>query len=191
MEMGDGGTGNRALGRAAVRPDRLRLGLALALLFSLAACSGSELAASSAGPVAGAATAIGLGAVTANPFVAYAAGAGTQAGVTALQKYFSRKLHQGEQDNIAQAIGQMQPGEVAAWQIKFDLPIGDAEGDVSVTRVIDSPLTTCKEAAFTVITSKNRQAPRPVYVTTACQQSDGSWKWAAAEPATERWGFLQ
>lgn len=185
--MGDGGTGDGALGHAAVR---ITLAAALAPIL-LSACSGSELAQTSAGPAAGAATAIGLGAVTANPLIAYAAGVGTQAGVTALQKYLSREIHQGEQDNIAQAVGEMQPGQEASWQIRYDLPIGDAHGDVSVTRVIDSPLTICKEAAFTVITSKNPRLVRPVYITTACQQSDGKWKWAQAEPATQRWGALQ
>jgi hypothetical protein len=80
---------------------------------------------------------------------------------------------------------------VAAWKISYDIPIGDAHGDVTVTRIITSPLTTCKEVAFTIITSKNPAAPRPVYITTACEQSDGTWKWAEAEPAVERWGFLQ
>ncbi len=189
--MGQRGTGNRALGRAAVRPKHLRFALALVLPALLAACSEDSAVVTSAGPVAGAAVAIGLGAVTANPFIAYAVGVGTQAGINSLQKYFSRKIHQGEQDNIALAVGKMQPGQVAAWQIRYDLPIGDAHGDVTVTRVVTSPLTICKEAAFTVIGSKNPQAPRPVYITTACEQPDGSWKWAEAEPAAERWGSLQ
>jgi len=174
-----------------VRPNGLGFCLALALPGLLAACSENSAVVTSAGPVAGAAAAIGLGAVTANPFVAYAVGVGTQAGVTALQKYFSREVHQGEQDNIALAVGQMQPGQEAAWKIRFDLPIGDAHGDVTVTRVIASPLTTCKEAAFTIITNKNPQAPRPVYITTACEQPNGGWKWAQAEPSVERWGALQ
>jgi hypothetical protein len=165
--------------------------LALLLPGLLAACSASNVAETSAGPVAGAAAAIGLGAVTANPFIAYGVGVGTQAAVTALQKYFSRKLHQGEQDNIALAVGRMQPGQEQPWQIRFDLPIGDQHGDVTVTRVIASPLTTCKEAAFTIITSKNPDAPRPVYITTACEEPDGGWKWAEAEPAVDRWGALQ
>jgi len=181
--MGLSRAGDRALGRPAVRFRHLRFATALVLPGLLAACSENSAVVSSAGPVAGA--------VTANPFVAYAVGVGTQAGVTALQKYFSRKIHQGEQDNIAMAVGHMQPGEVADWKIRFDLPIGDAHGDVTVTRVISSPLTTCKEAAFTIISSKNPQTPRPVYITTACQQSDGTWKWAQAEPAVERWGSLQ
>jgi hypothetical protein len=174
-----------------VRAKRLLPGVALLLVGSLAACSENNVAVTSAGPVSGALVGVGLGSVTADPFVGYAAGIGTQAAITALQKYLSRKVHQGEQDNIAAAVGQMQPGQEAAWKITFELPIGDAHGDVSVTRVIASPLTTCKEAAFTIITGKNPRAPRPVYMTTACQQQDGSWKWAEAEPATERWGFLQ
>jgi hypothetical protein len=173
-----------------MRAKRLMLAM-LAAPALLTGCSEDNALVTSAGPVTGAAAAIGLGAVTANPFIAYAAGVGTQAAVNSLQQYFSREIHQGEQDNIALAVGRMQPGQEAAWQIRFDLPIGDAQGDVSVTRVITSALTTCKEAAFTVITSKNPQAPRPVYITTACQEPDGGWKWAEAEPATQRWGFLQ
>jgi hypothetical protein len=157
----------------------------------LAACSESGALVTSAGPVSGAVAAIGIGSVTANPLVGYAVGIGTQAAVTALQRYLSRKLHQGEQDNIAAAIATMQPGQEAAWKIRYDIPIGDEHGDVAVTRIITSPLTTCKEVAFTIITSKNPAAPRPVYITTACEQTDGTWKWAEAEPAVERWGFLQ
>jgi hypothetical protein len=157
----------------------------------LTGCSEDSAVVTSAGPASGAIVGLGLGGVTANPLIGYAAGIGTQAAVTALQKYLSRKLHQGEQDNIATAVATMQPGQEAAWRISYDLPVGDARGDVTVTRVITSPLTTCKEVAFTLITRKNPNAPRPVYITTACEQTDGTWKWAEAEPAVERWGFLQ
>ncbi len=158
---------------------------------SLAACSENSALVTSAGPASGAAAAIGVSAITANPLIGYAAGVGTQAAITALQKYLSRKLHQGQQDKIAAAVATMQPGQEAAWKIAYDIPIGDAHGDVTVTRVINSSLTTCKEVAFTIITSNNPAAPRPVYITTACEQTDGTWKWAEAEPAVERWGFLQ
>jgi hypothetical protein len=30
----------------------------------------------------------------------------------------------------------------------------------------------------------------PGYIATTCHQADG-WKWATAEPAVARWGFLQ
>lgn len=190
--MGYRGTGNFALGRAAVicRATWRRAILAFVLPALLAGCT-AETAANSAGPITGAAVGLGLGGVTANPLIGYAAGVGTQAAVTALQKYLSRKLHQGEQDNIAAAVGQMQPGQSAAWRISYDIPIGNAHGDVTVTRIIANKLTACKEAAFTVVKGNKPDAPRGVYVTSACQASDGRWRWAEAEPAVDRWGFLQ
>jgi len=155
------------------------------------ACAGSNVAANSAGPLSGAAVGIGLGGITANPLIGYAAGIGTQAAVTALQKYLSRKLHQGEQDNIAAAVARLRVGQSAPWRIHYAIPIGNEHGDVTVTRDIVSPLTTCKEVAFTIIASQKPGAVRPVYVTSACRNSDGVWKWAEAEPAVARWGFLQ
>jgi len=187
--MGDGGARDVAVGFFAVRVAR-GIG-ALAVLGVLAACSESNVAVNSAGPLSGAAVGLGLGGITANPLIGYAAGIGTQAAVTALQKYLSRKLHQGEQDNIAAAVGRLGVGESAAWRIHYAIPIGNEHGDVTVTRVMSSPLTTCKEVVFTIITSPKPGAPRPVYVTSACRDSDGMWKWAEAEPAVARWGFLQ
>ena len=189
--MGHSRTRNGTLGRATVSSALSRKVMVLLLSGSLAACSENSTLVTSAGPASGAAAGIGISAVTANPLIGYAVGIGTQAAITALQKYLSRKLHQGQQDQIAAAIATMQPGEVAAWKISYDIPIGDAHGDVTVTRIMTSPLTTCKEVAFTIITSKNPSAPRPVYITTACEQPEGTWKWAEAEPAVERWGFLQ
>jgi len=29
------------------------------------------------------------------------------------------------------------------------------------------------------------------FITQTCKQSDGQWRWAAAEPAVARWGNLQ
>ena len=189
--MGDRGAGDGTLGRAAVSFSLSRSVMVLLLPGFLAACSESSALVTSAGPVSGAAAGLGISAVTANPLIGYAVGIGTQAAVTALQKYLSRQLHQGQQDSIAAAVATMQPGQEAAWNISYDIPVGDAHGDVTVIRVIRSPLTTCKEVAFTIITSKNPAAARPVYITTACAQGDGTWKWAEAEPATQRWGFLQ
>ncbi len=167
--------------------------LALPLLATLNGCSDavSNAAVNSAGPISGAAVGLGLGGVTANPLIGYAAGIGTQAAVTALQKYLSRQVHAGEQDNIATVVGQMQPGQTAPWKISYPFPIGSEHGDVTVTRLIANPLTSCKEVAFTVISGKRPDAHRGIYFTTACQQANGSWRWAEAEPATARWGFLQ
>jgi hypothetical protein len=186
--MGDGGAGDRALGRVAVRL------LLLAGLALLSGCAGASSAAvSSAGPVSGALVGIGLGSVTANPFIAYAAGVSTQAAVTALQKHLSRKLQQGEQDNITAQVARLQPGQTAAWKIHYAVPfVGpDEHGDVTVTQVETTPLVVCKDVAFTVIAGKQADAKRAIYLTSACAETDGAWKWAEAEPAVSRWGFLQ
>jgi len=163
----------------------------LGVLLALGACSENNPAVNSAGPIGGAAVGIGLGGITADPLIGYAAGVGAQAAITALQKYLSRKLHQGEQDNIARIVSTLPVGESAPWKIHYDIPIGNEHGDVTVTRIISSPLTTCKEVAFTIITSNKPGAVRPIYITSACRQSDGTWQWAEAEPAVARWGFLQ
>ncbi len=43
---------------------------------------------------------------------------------------------------------------------------------------------------FSVDTVADDQPQRAFYTATVCQ--DGArWKWASAEPATERWGSLQ
>jgi hypothetical protein len=184
MEMGDGGAGYRALGRAAVRA-----WLAALALLALTGCD--EATQNSAGPLGGAAVGFGVSGITANPFIGYAAGIGAQAAITALQKYLSRNLHEGEQDNIAAAVAVLQPGQTAPWRIRFDIPIGTEHGDLTVTRVISSPLTVCKEVAFTVIDGKRPDSPRGIYITSACQDSEGAGQWAQADPAVARWGFLQ
>ncbi len=188
--MGHRGTGDRALGRPAVIHRALRPGvLILGLLPLLAGCGNA--ADSSAGPVGGAAVGLGVSGITTNPLIGYAAGVGAEAAITALQKYLSRKLHQGEQDRIAATVGRLAPGQTAPWQIHYDLPVDAEHGDVTVTRLIVNRLATCKEVAFTVIAGRKPYAPRGIYITTACAQPDGTWKWAEAEPAVARWGFLQ
>ena len=59
-----------------------------------------------------------------------------------------------------------------------------------VVRAIDTPLVQCKEVLFTVDSGRGAHEKRVPYVTDACHDTKG-WKWAAAEPATERWGYFQ
>jgi hypothetical protein len=121
---------------------------------------------------AAAATAIGLG-------VGAAANAGLQ--------YAERKVHRAEQDNIAQAAGVLEPGAVGPWAISHDVPIEpDEHGEVAVIRTLGNADISCKEIVFSVDGKKGRA----FYMATVCR--DGAmWKWASAEPATERWGSLQ
>ena len=148
----------------------------IVLLALLCGCSAvSDVAGLAAGGTAG-----GL---TANPVVGYAVGIGVSAGVDELQRYVSRRRQQGEQDAIADAAGSAPPGQPRAWEIRHTIPIGNERGTLTAVREIDTPLATCREVIFTVDHGG-------VFTTSICQQQ-GGWKWASAEPAVARWGFLQ
>jgi hypothetical protein len=157
--------------------------LLLALPLLMAGCS-------SIGALSGAVVGVATGAGTTNPVVGYAAGIGTQAAVDSLVKYVSRKRQQNEQDQIAVTVGRLAPGETAPWKIEHDVPIGNEHGDVTVVGLLDNRLARCKEVVFTVIDGDKPDSPHGTFVTTACAQGQ-TWKWAQAEPATERWGSLQ
>jgi hypothetical protein len=66
----------------------------------------------------------------------------------------------------------------------------DEVGEVRVLRVIETPLTLCKEIAFSVIDREAANPKHTWFTASACREGD-RWKWAAAEPAVERWGSLQ
>jgi hypothetical protein len=184
--MGQRRTGHRALGLAAVTQRRTSgvAPLALTSALLLAGCS-------SVGAIAGAAVGASTGAATVNPIVGYVTAVGVNAGVDALQKYIARVRQGAEQDAIVSAVGEMQPGESRPWKIVHDIPMFDDEhGRMQVVRAIDTPLVQCKEVLFTVDSGRGAHEKRVPYVTDACHDTKG-WKWAAAEPATERWGYFQ
>jgi hypothetical protein len=160
-----------------------RCPLLLVLLSALAACS---TAGGIAGAVAGAAT----GAATMNPVVGYAVAVGVRAGTDSAVNYVMRERQDAEQTAIAAAAGPLPPGTVMPWRIEHAIPIGDEHGAVQVVRVISTPLAVCEEIAFTVARHKAPQPDDPAYIATTCHQNDG-WRWASAEPAVARWGFLQ
>ncbi|MDP3417617.1 hypothetical protein [Falsiroseomonas sp.] len=119
-----------------------------------------------------------------NPAVGYAIGISVRAGVTAGMQVVMRGRQRAEQDALADAIGGLDPGEAGSWQVRHTIPIGNRSGQVRLVRVIDNPLAECREAAFAI------EGEGQWFITTACRQTTG-WKWAAAEPSTERWGSLQ
>jgi len=163
----------------------------LAAAFLVLSLTGCDVAQNSAGPIGGTAVGLGVAGVTANPFVAYAAGVGAEAAIQSLQNYLGRRLHAGEQDNIATAVAKLAPGQSAPWRIHYIFGIDSEHGDVTVLKTIATPLTTCKNVAFTVIAGNKPDVGRGLYITSVCRESDGAWRWAEAEPATARWGFLQ
>lgn len=157
------------------------------LLLAMAGLVGCRSLGGISGAVAGAST----GAATANPIVGYAVAVGVNAGVDELQKYIARVRQNAEQDAIVEAVGEMDVGTSRPWKIVHEIPMFDDEhGEMKVTRLIQTPLTVCKEVMFTVDNGTGTHLHQTLYVTSACLDSQG-WKWAAAEPAVDRWGYFQ
>jgi hypothetical protein len=175
--MGDRRTGDRALGRIAVKR---WIGLLPVALLVTGCGTVADIAGLATGAVAGGATA--------NPAVGYAVAVGTAAAADAAFKWVSRRRQGAEQDAIAAVAGGLPEGKTAPWAIRHDLPFGNEHGEVRVVRDIVTPLATCKEIVFSVID----EPPEPPahYGTTLCHQAE-TWKWALAEPAVPRWGYLQ
>ncbi len=163
--------------------------LSVACLLPLAGC-GSLLTATTA-DVAGVAGAGAANAVTKNAAAATGIGLGVAAGANAALQYEERAVHKAEQDRIAAAAGLVPPGQTAPWHVEHSVPIEDDEhGELAVVRMIGSGGIACKEIVFSVDTVAHHQPQRAFYTATVCRDG-ATWKWASAEPATERWGSLQ
>ncbi len=166
-------------------------GLAVLLIATLAlpAC-GALLAegTSDAAGIAGAGIAAGI---TKNATIGAAIGLGVKSLADTGLKYAQRRVHRYEQDGIAAVAGATAIGATAPWSVEHDLPIEDDEhGQLAVIRDIGGSGLACREIVFSVERGKPEAIRRGFYTATVCQ--DGAqWKWATAEPATERWGSLQ
>lgn len=129
--------------------------------------------------------------VTHSATAATAIGLGVAAGATAGLQYAERRVHRYEQDRIAEAAGTLAAGASGPWSVTHDVPIErDEHGQVAVVRVVGGAAIECKEIVFSVETEADHQPQRAFYTATVCHDAD-RWKWASAEPATERWGALQ
>ncbi len=157
---------------------------ALPLLAGALLLAGCQAVSQVTGLVAGAVS----GGATANPAVGFAVGIGVTAGTDYAMRRITRDWHQGEQDAIALAASTLPVGQTGPWRVTHSLPIGNEHGDLQVTRRIETPLAPCEEIAFSVVADS--KTPPPWYTATVCRQASG-WKWASAEPAVARWGFLQ
>ncbi|MGK7866306.1 hypothetical protein [Falsiroseomonas sp. E2-1-a20] len=121
-------------------------------------------------------------------------GLGVQAATRAGVQYAQREAQRDAQLAVAAAAGPLAPGGVAPWKVGYRVPIHpDEAGEVTVARLIEAGGLRCKEIVFSVEVPPARgatAAARAFYTATICQ--DGTtWRWATAEPATERWGALQ
>ncbi len=130
------------------------------------------------------------GAATGSPAIGFAVGVATDAAATAGVRYYGRSRQNGEQDAIAQVAGSLEVGERHDWKIEHTIPFGNEHGELYVVRRIDTPLALCKEIVFSVDEGEEAKRKRAWYTTSVCRQAD-HWKWAAAEPAVPRWGYLQ
>ncbi|OLL32908.1 hypothetical protein BTH42_04350 [Burkholderia sp. SRS-W-2-2016] len=177
---------------ASKRPHATALiALALAVSATLSGCGSlyNEGAVAGAG-IAGAAVA---NKVTSNAAVATGIGLGAVAAARAGVQYSERVVHRNTQNSIAQAAGPLDVGAVAPWSINHSFPIEDDEhGRVTVSRMISTGALDCKEIVFSVDQEAKRDVPAnsAFYIASVCRDGK-TWRWASAEPATERWGALQ
>lgn len=141
--------------------------------------SGAELTGLATGGAAGVATA--------SPAVGYAVGIGTAVAANEFFNWVGRTREDAEQEAIAGAAAPLGEGGAAPWHIHHYIPLGNEHGEVRVVRVMTTPLAECREILFSV---EEEKTPANWYATSICHQASG-WHWALAEPAVDRWGFLQ
>ena len=106
-------------------------------------------------------------------------------------QYAQRLTHRAGQDRIAAAAGPLPVGGVASWATNHTVPVEPNErGQVAVSRVISTGELECKEIVFSVDAGSGEKLRRAFYLAAVCRDGE-TWRWASAEPATERWGSLQ
>lgn len=130
-------------------------------------------------------------AVTDNGAVATGIGLGVRSLANAGLQYTERRLQRQQQDRIAAVAGPLPIGQVAGWSTTYSVPLhADEKGQVTVVRDIGGAGLQCREIVFSVDTVVERKPQRAFYTAAICRNGQ-AWKWASAEPATERWGALQ
>jgi hypothetical protein len=154
------------------------------LVCTLAGCS-------SVGGYAGALAGVATGTASSNPAVGVAVGISVKAATDIALRRLNKELQADEQNGIADLAGHMNVGDRAPWKIHHLWSFGDEAGDLEVIGAIDNALSECKEVMFSVAGGRPEARTSAWFITQLCRQSDGRWRWAAAEPAVERWGTLQ
>lgn len=171
------------------RPGRTLLHLVAAASIGLTGCT--SLLRESTADLAGIAGAGAASAVTDSAAASAAIGLGVTSLAREGLRYVERRVHREAQDAVAAVAGPLEPGVVAPWAVRHRLPIeNDEQGQLVVSRVFGTEAFRCKEVVFSVETEDRGVPRRAFYTTTVCRDAD-AWRWAAAEPTTERWGGLQ
>ena len=141
------------------------------------------------GDVAGVTVAIASGTFTHDPAISLVLAISAKAATDEAGKTVARNAQRAEQDEIAAMGATLTSGEIGHWEVKHRLPPRSVHGEVRLIRIIDSTLAKCRELLFSVA-QDGGDAPASWFITTACWNGE-KWKWAAAEPAVERWGSLE
>lgn len=175
-----------------VRPSRTILLAPLLATFGLALSGCTSLLTQGGAAGAGVASASIASTVTKNAAVTAGIGLGVNAAAQAGVKAIEKRVHRTEQDSIAAAAGPLAIGQTASWSsghYKVSVEANE-HGELTVSRLIRTNSLDCKEIVFSVDAIVKNKPDRSFYTTIVCR--DGAvWKWATAEPATERWGSLQ
>ncbi|MBO1074868.1 hypothetical protein IAI58_07850 [Roseomonas marmotae] len=135
-------------------------------------------------------------AITDNGAVTAGIGIGVRSLARAGLQYTERRAQRIEQDSIANAAGSLKLGQVGTWSVRHDVPmLPNREGRVTVVRDIGGIGLQCREILFSVEGDEQEidgeLRPHKAFYTAAICRNGETWKWANAEPATERWGALQ
>lgn len=161
----------------------------LAGAISVSGCS--SLVREGSADLAGVAGAAAASAVTDSAAAGAAIGLGVRTLVREGLRVVERRVRRETQLAVATAAGPLEPGVIAPWSVSHQIPLeNDERGQVVVSREFGAAAFRCKEVVFSVETVERDLPRRAFYTTTICQDAD-AWRWASAEPATERWGGLQ
>lgn len=166
--------------------------LAVLMTGALVASGGcSSFLQQGAGAVAGVGGAAVAASVTSDAAVATGIGVGVQSLAQAGVQRAQRVVHTALQDRIAAVAGGLAVGEVGSWEMVHPIPVEPASrGEVTVSRTVGAAALSCREIVFSVENRPRAENSKGFYVAMICRDGD-RWKWASAEPATERWGSLQ
>ena len=176
---------------AAARPRAAPRALALPVLALLALPGCQALLTEATSATAGISGAGIADAVGANAATTTGIGLGVQAVGRAGLQYAQRLTHKAAQDRIAAVAGPLPLGGIGDWATDHTIPVEPNErGQVAVSRVISTGALECKEIVFSVDSGRGEKLKRGFYLAAVCRDGE-TWKWASAEPATERWGSLQ
>ncbi|MBK4738787.1 hypothetical protein [Noviherbaspirillum pedocola] len=160
-------------------------------MLAVSLCGCSSFLQQGTGAAAGVSGAAIAASVTSDAAVATGIGVGVQSLAQAGVQQAQRVVHTEEQNQIAAIAGKLAPGQVAAWQVSHTVPIEpSSRGQVAVSRVVGAQSLDCREIVFSVDPAPKSKQDKGFFVAMICRDGE-RWKWASAEPATERWGALQ